>query len=391
MVGTLCLLVFACFLIFKIYKLVKFSDPPMLLSIISITIALALLLAFCGLDIASFYAADDDFLNTNLGTDMTEQLDRLKVMLIFCAFVFDLHKWCVFIAATTPTQVKHSVWHRRLTKGLIVTQVVYVALSLTLMVGVMATASVSITPSDSNTKWMNVQYLFISATFGSFLIAYSLAFLLLISRLRRHFPAFYKNERTKLFIASTSIVISIIARMAINAVYSVESINTELDQSFKQGTWLFPLVNFLSMVVASLFPIGSIIYSLMYAITHKKRMISRGTKKRALPHSLSRCESVHSLLLEEVEAGDEDETLYGRKFMASELKVNVSAPLMMATPQYSSSGGHFLAESYSEVRSNESLPHEPESLSPLHRLQEPPQFKIGVNRHQEDTSTLTSI
>jgi hypothetical protein len=42
----LLLLSFACYLCFKVYKLVKFTDLPMLLSIISITISLICMLAF---------------------------------------------------------------------------------------------------------------------------------------------------------------------------------------------------------------------------------------------------------------------------------------------------------------------------------------------------------
>lgn len=96
-----CLLVFAVYLIFSIYKLVKLHDIPMLLSIVSITLALACLFTFCVMDIWSLYLTDPEaFLNTALGTNVTEQIDALKVMFIFCAFLFDLYKWCIFIAAT---------------------------------------------------------------------------------------------------------------------------------------------------------------------------------------------------------------------------------------------------------------------------------------------------
>ena len=94
------LLSFACYLVYKIYKLLKFTDIPILLSIISITLALLFLLAFCIMDITSFNVSNDNFLNTVMGVNTSEQVDRLKVMFIYCAFVFDLYKWCIFIAAT---------------------------------------------------------------------------------------------------------------------------------------------------------------------------------------------------------------------------------------------------------------------------------------------------
>ena len=97
------LLIFSSYLVYKIYTLVKFSDKPMLFSIIAIEMSLFLLLIFCILDIISFKVNDDNFLNTGLGLSMMEQIDRLKVMFIYCAFVFDLYKWCIFIAATGTT------------------------------------------------------------------------------------------------------------------------------------------------------------------------------------------------------------------------------------------------------------------------------------------------
>jgi hypothetical protein len=71
---TSCLLVFAVYLTFKIYNLVKLHDVPMLLSIISITLALSCFLTFCIMDIMSFYLDDhpDSFLNTYLGINVTE-------------------------------------------------------------------------------------------------------------------------------------------------------------------------------------------------------------------------------------------------------------------------------------------------------------------------------
>ena len=63
--------------------------------------------------------------------------------------------------------------------------------------------------------------------------------------------------------------------MAINITYSIDSVNDALNQSFEDDTWLFPISQAISTLLASIFPIASIIYSLMYAITHKKRLIRR--------------------------------------------------------------------------------------------------------------------
>lgn len=99
----LCLLAFALYLIVKVYKLIKFTDLPMLLSVISVALALICLLIFCILDIASIIAADASFLKTNSGQNLIEGFDRLKVLFLYCSLVFDLYKWCIFIAATEVT------------------------------------------------------------------------------------------------------------------------------------------------------------------------------------------------------------------------------------------------------------------------------------------------
>ena len=63
----LCLLTFALYLIVKVYKLIKFTDLPMLLSVISVVLALICLLIFCILDIMSMFVDDTSFFNTNSG------------------------------------------------------------------------------------------------------------------------------------------------------------------------------------------------------------------------------------------------------------------------------------------------------------------------------------
>ena len=110
MTGLNLVLVFASgFLVMKVFKLVQFQDMPLLLSIISITLALICFFCYnCMLLISTidsnyYYGWDKDFLNTDRGVNLTLAVDQLKVMFTFCAFVFDLYKWCVFIVATSQT------------------------------------------------------------------------------------------------------------------------------------------------------------------------------------------------------------------------------------------------------------------------------------------------
>ena len=121
----------------------------------------------------------------------------------------------------------------------------------------------------------------------------------MIRRLKRYFPSFYKKESTKIYIASISVIVSIVFRIGINVMYSIDSLNSALDISYADDTWLFPITQLITMLFASLFPIASVIYSLMYAISHKKRMIKRPRKHSQINkvvNASGRCHSIHSLL-----------------------------------------------------------------------------------------------
>ncbi len=102
---TLGLLLFALYLIPKIYSLVKFTDRPLLLSVVSIAMALSCFLTYSILLIvqAQMILAEDNgaYLNSLNGTNVIRAIDYLKVMFTFCGFVFDLYKWGLFIIATS--------------------------------------------------------------------------------------------------------------------------------------------------------------------------------------------------------------------------------------------------------------------------------------------------
>ena len=75
----------------------------MLLSILSITLALIFLLVFCILDLVSMTEPGDAWLNTKVGSQFSEAFDDIKIMFMFTAFLFDLYKWCIFLAVTSQS------------------------------------------------------------------------------------------------------------------------------------------------------------------------------------------------------------------------------------------------------------------------------------------------
>jgi ABC-type protease/lipase transport system fused ATPase/permease subunit len=103
---NVCFLGFSVYLVYKIYKLVKFQDVAMLASIVCITLALVFFLVYNILQLIRSYIlsgtnADQYFLGSDEAVVTLVSVDQAKVMLTFNAFVFDLYKWCVFIAATS--------------------------------------------------------------------------------------------------------------------------------------------------------------------------------------------------------------------------------------------------------------------------------------------------
>ena len=98
------LLIFAIRLVVKVFSLVRMTDMPMLLSVVSIAMALLFFLIYSILLIVQAFMenhGNNGYLNTDDGTNWIRVMDFMKVMFTFCAFLFDLYKWCIFIIATT--------------------------------------------------------------------------------------------------------------------------------------------------------------------------------------------------------------------------------------------------------------------------------------------------
>ena len=161
-------------------------------------------------------------------------------------------------------------------------------------------ATVDYTENPTFDRIENAEFYFIVVSFALFLLAYLVVFYLLTSRLKRFFPSFFAAERPKLYLAASSIIVSIAARILFVILYEIDSLEQDFDESYRENTWLWPVMQFLTVMVASLMPIASIIYSLMYAITHKKRMIKRALRDiEGRIQQTSNFESIKSLIIDE--------------------------------------------------------------------------------------------
>ena len=84
----------------KVYRLIGLKDLPLLLSVISISLALLCLSTVDSLDVVRIFSLYDESINFNISVYKLQQVDVAKVMFLFFALVFDLYKWCFFIAST---------------------------------------------------------------------------------------------------------------------------------------------------------------------------------------------------------------------------------------------------------------------------------------------------
>ncbi len=101
---TFLLLLFVLYLIRNVYKLVGFTDIPMLLQVTSLSLSLS-----CKRILYSFYivllvycilCSIEDFLDDNSSllaylsnTEILREIDFFKIEFLFSALLFDLYKW----------------------------------------------------------------------------------------------------------------------------------------------------------------------------------------------------------------------------------------------------------------------------------------------------------
>jgi hypothetical protein len=98
------------------------------------------------------------------------------------------------------------------------------------------------------------------------LVIYFLVLRLLTNRLSKSFPNFYKEERLRILSINSLIIGSIFIRIIVSILNGIDSFNKLLVDSFKNNTVAYPLIQFSIVILTSLLPIATIIYSLMNAI-----------------------------------------------------------------------------------------------------------------------------
>ena len=115
-----------------------------------------------------------------------------------------------------------------------------------------------------NKKWRMFSRQCTISLYSIFLAVYIGVLIVLTRRLIQHFPKFYSQEKFKIFGATGAIILAIICRIGLNIwyIYNVDTI----DDSYNHNTWLFPIYQLVSGILASIFPLAATIISLLYAL-----------------------------------------------------------------------------------------------------------------------------
>jgi hypothetical protein len=86
----------------------------MILSILSLTLSLTFFLAFYCLDMIRFMTfGKDPIFRFKIDVSFVEQLDRGKIMFMFISQVFDIYKWCIFLASTSSNEMSPTIFRKR--------------------------------------------------------------------------------------------------------------------------------------------------------------------------------------------------------------------------------------------------------------------------------------
>ena len=199
-----------------VYMNFKFSDSTLIFSTVLITASIVFQTIVLSINV--YEAALKDVQNIDI---IANSLDYMKVTCLFCAFLLDLYKWLIFIIASRALNDNDEMdmnSQRTIKLWIIGSLTLQVACSITLLTMNVLTQMKEL----DNRDWLRIQSLVITITFGIFLFVYIAVFVILLKRLRQNYPGVFKKERSRIYTISICIVISLVARVSFNIMYSFE-------------------------------------------------------------------------------------------------------------------------------------------------------------------------
>ncbi|CDW91462.1 UNKNOWN [Stylonychia lemnae] len=259
-------------LVYKIQRLIKFTDIPQLLSITSIFLSIFFIGIYIVLFILYVRFPDNEYLQDS---NIIRISNFIAVMFFSFALVFDLYKWMIFLVATkmyiNPRKNIYVRNQRILLWALITAQLILLTIALVFITLML----IYDYDTDDEHKWevtqniLDVQFYFVACLFFIILTVFIVVDVWLIRRLKIFYPSFYQRQKGQILLANFGTILSLSARLVINIVMTQPFYNELLNDS------LDPIHQIISITLGFYLPIGAITYSLMYAFQQKKRLQNR--------------------------------------------------------------------------------------------------------------------
>ena len=98
------------------------------------------------------------------------------------------------------------------------------------------------------------------------MIIYTLVLIKLRRTLLTNYPQFFEREKTRIYISTLSIIISIVGRIIFIILQQFDSLRKALSDSVRDDTWNAPLFSLAVDFFTVLIPCASALYSLLYMI-----------------------------------------------------------------------------------------------------------------------------
>lgn len=165
----------------------------------------------------------------------------------------------------------------KLNKFIIFIQCIIVAIFGSIVIGL------SVNFNGNGIKlWFGVKNIVSIICFSTFLFSYLIVFGVLMIRLKTYFPNFYKMQKKRIVTVASLLIFSMISKIVIQSIYSVDEILEALVESLKQDTWSYPLLQVFSLCSSIILPLCVMTYSLMQSLTERKLMAHRYSHRSVL-------------------------------------------------------------------------------------------------------------
>ena len=133
-----------------------------------------------------------------------------------------------------------------------------------------STAQLVLIDNDRYVTWTQYRNMFMSIAFGVFFFIYLIVFVKLIVQLKSQFPHFFIKEKRRLYFLGSIIMFSILCRVTTSYVFGLMYL--KILKSAQDNTYLYPLMQFVSIFLGLMLPWYAMIYSIRHSIGQKQEI-----------------------------------------------------------------------------------------------------------------------